>query len=227
MSHAVRAVLFDLDGTLLDTLSDIAGALNRVLAARGLPTHPVPAYRLMVGSGMSVLVERALPAEARSDDALRAAVEREAREAYAAEPVVRTRPYDGVRELLVQLRSRDVVLAVLSNKPDAMVAHVVERFFGASGFAAVRGHVERTPPKPDPSGARELLAFIGVGAADALYLGDSDVDMETARRSGMTPVGAAWGFRGEAELRAAGAAAVIHHPGELVPLVERISAGAS
>lgn len=227
MSHAVRAVFFDLDGTLLDTLSDIAGALNRVLAAHRLPTHPADAYRRMVGSGMRALVERAVPEEVRREIDLVERLERDAREAYAGEATANTRLYPGIAELLADLRGRGLTLGVLSNKPDAMARRVVQYFFAPSTFAAVRGQVEGMPPKPDPAGARAMLEALGVNAAQALYLGDSDVDISTALQSGMMPVGAAWGFRGGEELRRAGAAEVIAHPSELVTLVERINAGAS
>lgn len=225
MTQAIQAAIFDLDGTLLDTLSDIAHAMNGVLAARGLPEHPVEAYRRMVGSGLEVLVRRAVPAEVARSRAVVANLTEELHEAYAREPAARTRPYEGIPILLEDVRARGVSMAVLSNKSDELVQDIVAGFFPPDLFEVVQGMRDDVPPKPDPTSARAIAARMGVDPAEVVYLGDSDIDMHTARNAGMTAVGAAWGFRGEAELRDAGAQIVIDAPGDLVGVIDSRARG--
>ncbi len=224
MSRDIRAVLFDLDGTLLDTLSDIARAMNTALAAHGLPTHPTDAYRQMVGSGAEVLVRRALRddadgREASASDELVASLVSLMKREYAAHPVVQTRPYPGIPRVVAALAGLSIPLAVLSNKPDELVEPILAEFFARGTFSVVRGHAAGQPRKPDPAGAHAVAAALGMSPRQCLYLGDSDVDMHTARNANMLAVGAAWGFRGSTELIEAGAHRVINDPGELVPLV--------
>ncbi len=224
MGRDIRAVLFDLDGTLLDTLSDIASAMNAALAAHGLPTHPVDAYRLMVGSGADVLVRRALASggeDARphpADDLVGSLLDRMKQE-YAANTVSRTRPYPGIPKLMGELAELGLPLAVLSNKPDELVKPIVAAFFADDTFSVIRGLRDGFPRKPDPAGACAIASELGVKPRECVYLGDSDVDMQTARNAGMIAIGAGWGFRGRAELLRAGAARVIDDPGELTPLI--------
>jgi len=220
MNQAFRAVLFDLDGTLLDTLADIAAAMNTALAARDLPTHPVDAYRRMVGSGLEMLVRRAVPADLTGDEERIRELTVHLREEYARHPADRTVPYDGVRELIAELRRRyGLPLAVLSNKADALVQAIVPRFFLPDDFVAVRGLADGMPAKPDPASSLAIASAIGVAPELVIYLGDSDVDMHTARNAGMRAIGAGWGFRGPDELVAAGAETVIMRPGELSSIV--------
>ncbi len=224
MGHAYRAVIFDLDGTLLDTLADIAHAMNTALARHGLPPRPLDDYRLMVGSGLEALVRRAVSSStarppATADEELVAALVRELRDGYAADPVSRTRPYDGVPDLVRALRAMDVPLAVLSNKAEELVIPIVAAFFAPDDFAVVRGMKDDVPAKPDPTSAVRIAADLSAAPEECVYLGDSDVDMRTARNAGMAAVGAAWGFRGADELRASGAQQVIATPGELVRIV--------
>jgi phosphoglycolate phosphatase len=211
-----RAVLFDLDGTLLDTLADIAHAANTVLEQLGLPTHPADAYRLFIGEGVAVLFRRALGLD---DDA---AVDRcvaAFRDAYGRSWNVRTRPYDGIPELLDALVDRGVGLTLLSNKPDAFTRLCAEHYLARWPFRAVLGARDGVPKKPDPAGALEIAAQLGLEPGQFAYLGDSAVDMLTAHRAGMYPVGASWGFRPVAELREGGAGAVVDHPRELLDLL--------
>lgn len=224
MSREIRAVLFDLDGTLLDTLSDIATAMNTALAAHGLPTHPTDAYRHMVGSGAEVLVRRALRGcdddrrLSASDDLVASLLSLMKRE-YASRPVLQTRPYPGIPQAVAELAELSIPLAVLSNKPDELVEPILAEFFARGTFSLARGHMAGLPRKPDPAGARAVASELDVPARNCLYLGDSDVDMHTALNAGMIAVGAAWGFRGGAELIEAGADQVINDPRELAPLV--------
>ncbi len=213
-----RAVLFDLDGTLLDTLEDLAHAANAALSACGHPTHSVPAYRMLVGAGVRKLFERALP----PDRMTPAEIERCSavfREAYGKGWNVRTRPYDGIRDMLDAVAKRGIAMTVLSNKPDDFTQTCVREFFPDVPFALVLGEKPGVPPKPDPTGARRIVAALGIPPEEFLYLGDTSIDMETARLAGMRPVGALWGFRSREELEGAGAATVIEQPREFIPKV--------
>lgn len=211
-----KAVVFDMDGTLLDTLEDLADAMNRVLAARGLPVHPVDAYRLFVGSGAGNLVLRTLPAD-RQDMAAQC-LQGFLKE-YEANWKVKTRLYDGVAELLDALTSRGIPMAVLTNKPQEFAELCMKAFLPAWDFALTLGQMPGVPVKPDPAGPRQVIRHLGVAPEEILYLGDTDVDMRTAVGAGMYPVGVTWGFRTEDELRASGAAVIIDHPMELLGLL--------
>lgn len=209
------AVLFDLDGTLLDTLEDIADAANAVLASQGMPTHPLAAYKLFVGEGVKRLIERALPANHRSAEMIARCASQFAEE-YSRRWNAKTRPYDGILPLLASLIEKHLPLAVLSNKPQAFTAQCVDHYFPAGTFTCVLGQREGVPPKPDPAGAIDIAQRLSLPPAKIAYLGDSSIDMQTAMRAGMYPIGALWGFRSREELLANGAAAVIVRPDELL-----------
>jgi phosphoglycolate phosphatase len=216
MNTDKRAVLFDLDGTLLDTLEDIAEAANRVLMKAGLPTHPVAAYRRFVGGGVRTLLERATaeaacPEEGWLDQSVQAFAA-----IYHETWNRKTRPFPGVMELLERLRGDGVPLAVLSNKPDEFTRLCVDEYFGADTFQQVRGERVGTARKPDPGAALEIAEALGVAPSDSLFVGDSDVDMHTAVAAKMMPVGVLWGFRSAEELREAGARMLLEHPRELL-----------
>jgi phosphoglycolate phosphatase len=215
----VQAVLFDLDGTLLDTLEDIASAANEVLGRLGLPAHPPEAYRGFIGDGVAMLFRRALAPEHAEPGRVARCVE-DFRAAYGRSWDVRTRPYDGIPALLDALTARGLGLAVLSNKPDDFTRLCASAYLARWPFRAVLGQREGTPRKPDPAGALEIAGALDVPAGQFLYVGDSAVDMETARRAGMRPVGVSWGFRPAEELWAAGAEAVITHPAELPEILD-------
>ena len=207
-----QAVLFDLDGTLTNTLEDIAFAMNRALRMHGLPEHPVEKYRYLVGSGAKKLAQRAVGEHAD----MAASVLKTYQAYYQEHSLDKTCPYDGVADMLEALQQRGVKLCVFSNKPHADTCRVVAHFFPQISFAAVRGQMEGVPVKPDPAGALAVAEQLGVAPADFLYLGDTDVDMLCARNAGMHPVGVTWGFRDAEELRSAGAERLIHHPMELL-----------
>jgi phosphoglycolate phosphatase len=195
------AVVFDLDGTLADSLADIASAVNATLASRGRPGHPVEAYKAMVGWGLKQLLVTAANPGFDSTE-LEAAYQQVLGE-YRARPVIHTVAYPGIETLLAGLKGR-VRLGVFSNKEDTIAKAVVSTLFPAA-FSEAVGARPGVPHKPDPAGLTALLTGWGVEPGRCAYLGDSDVDMETARRAGVIACGASWGFRGEAELRAAGA----------------------
>jgi phosphoglycolate phosphatase len=214
-----KAVIFDLDGTLVDTLGDIAASMNAALAGRGYATREREEYRSLVGWGLRALAASALPAEAR-DDAMVDACYEAALAAYLENPTAHTRPYPGVRELLAALASRGIACAVLSNKADAVVRVVVDSVLKGHGFRAVRGERPGIPHKPDPTSALEVASCLGADPREVLYLGDSGVDMRTARAAGFLAVGASWGFRDREELVSSGADVVIDHPLELLGLLD-------
>jgi phosphoglycolate phosphatase len=206
-----QAVLFDLDGTLLDTLADLGNAVNRVLAARGLPTHPLDAYRYFVGEGARLLVTRALP-ENRRDAAPIAACLAGFQADYDQNWQVETRPYPGVADMLDALSARGLKLAVLSNKPHDFTQRCVRELLPRWTFDPVFGLRETVPRKPDPAGAIEIAARLNIPPANFLYLGDTATDMQTARAAGMFPVGALWGFRSAQELAESGAEVLLEEP---------------
>jgi len=213
----VDAVIFDLDGTLVDTLEDLADAVNRVLRDRGLPTHDYDAYRYMIGGGMRQLMAAALPDEPHTEATVASCLEQMLAH-YREHCLDKTRPYQGVGALVDGLRARGLRLSVLSNKADDLARRVVAALFDPAAFDVVVGARPDVPLKPDPAGALLMAARLGVPAGRIACLGDSGTDMLTATRAGMIPLGAAWGFRTEAELRESGALLVLSQPGELLAL---------
>ncbi len=210
-------VIFDLDGTLVDTLEDIADAMNRVLALEGAPGHAYAEYRYLIGHGIRNLVTEALPAELRSAERVKRCYARML-EDYGAHALVKTRAYEGVPELVRALRADGVPLAVHSNKADGPTQAIVAALLDPGDFAVVAGARPDVPLKPDPAVALDIAARFGLPPARVVYLGDSLVDMRTGTAAGMIPVGAAWGFRTPEELVESGAAAVIDAPLELLAL---------
>ena len=212
---AKKLVIFDLDGTLLDTLGDLAAACNYLMQCHGYPVHRLDEYRYMVGNGINKLIERALPESVRSPQ--RAAALRPGFIArYREHLCEHTRPYPGIPELLDVLSARGILTAVASNKYHEGTVALVRHFFSRHDFAAVLGQREGVPVKPDPAIVREILSRAGIAAADALYVGDSDVDMCTAANAGVESVGAPWGFRPRAELEAAGAVRMAETPADIL-----------
>lgn len=216
------AVIFDLDGTLADSLADIGGAMNEMLASHGLPTHGLDAYKSFVGEGVENLTRRALPEDRRLELA-RYLDEYRAR--YAQRIARETRPYPGIPELLDALVERKLALAVLSNKRDDFTVELVKQLFGRWPFRCVRGERAGTPRKPDPTSALQVAAELGCAPARIAFVGDTAIDMKTARAAGMRAVGVTWGFRPERELIGAGAQVVIARPEQLLPEVSDISYG--
>ena len=208
----IKAVLFDLDGTLTNTLQDIADAMNRALRLHGLPEWPLEAYRYLVGDGAKKLAERAV----RERQELALSVQREYQAYYETHTMVTTQPYDGVPEMLRALEEQGYKLAVFSNKPDADTKNVVAHFFPEVGWSVVRGQAAGVPVKPDPTGALAAAEAMGVSPDEVLYLGDTSTDMACARNAGMHPVGAVWGFRTAQELTDSGAEWLARHPADIV-----------
>jgi len=210
----VEAVMFDLDGTLLNTLEDLANSMNTVLKKAGLPVHPLESYKMFIGSGVDTLVRKALPREVADVETPRylQMMEQEYDRNWAA----RTRPYPGIEELLDFLTGNRYKLAVFSNKPDAFVKLCVKRFLNDWHFTEIVGAQPSVPLKPDPAAALGIAGRMAVAPARFLYLGDSGIDMRTAAAAGMFPAGALWGFREAAELQANGAKILLNRPEELI-----------
>jgi phosphoglycolate phosphatase len=212
----IRAVLFDLDGTLADTLADLANATNWALAQLGCPTHSTDSYRYRVGRGARELCAGALPADRQGlvDEAVRLM-----REHYDAHCFDLTTLYPGIAELTSSLAERGAKLAVLSNKPDDFTKRLIAHYFKPSPFAVVRGQLPNVPLKPDPTAALKIARELAIAPTQWLYLGDTDTDMQTARAAGMEPVGVLWGFRERDELVQSGATHVVSRPDEVLELI--------
>ncbi len=211
------AAVFDLDGTLLDTLTDLANAANAVLARQGYATHAVADYRRFIGAGVETLFARALPPGA-GDRARIARCIRQFEEAYTQHWNIHTRPYPDVIEMLAALQARQIKMAVLSNKPHRFTERCVAEFLPTVKFELVLGQRQGIPRKPDPAGALEIAAALAVPVDQFIYVGDSTIDMETARRAGMVPVGVTWGFQSRTELEQNGAPTLIEQPLELLDI---------
>ena len=209
--------IFDLDGTLLDSIPDIAFSMNAVLERHGYPTHPERAFNQFVGNGVRLLVERALPESARTPGILQPFQE-EYMAYYAQHACERTRPFEGVCGMLETLQGRGVLLSVASNKPHEVMDGVMRHYFPSVRFAAVFGHRRGYAVKPDPAIVFDILEKTGVAKKDVLYLGDTAVDMQTAQAAGVRSVGALWGYRTREELTAAGADFLAEKPQDLLTL---------
>lgn len=210
-----RAIIFDLDGTLLDTLADIGDSVNLMLAEYRFPEHTMDDYRRFIGNGIWVLVTRALPLAGRSEEMVRTCVHR-VREIYWENWNRKTRPYAGIRELLDALEGKKIPKAVLSNKPHDFTVRYVAAYFERWDFVAVRGHNDRFPAKPDPTSALEIARRIDLPPSAFLFVGDSAVDMQTASASGMHAVGVRWGYGRPTELPANGCRTLVDHPLEIL-----------
>ena len=211
-------VIFDLDGTLLNTIGDLAVACNAVLALRGLPQHTYDQYCHFVGNGIMRLVERALPEELRTPYTV-AAVRADFVRYYTEHIDTHTEPYEGIPELVAGLVQRGIRMAVASNKFQTGTEKLVRLFFPGVEFAAVFGQREGVPLKPDPAVVGEILSLTGAAKERVLYVGDSGVDIQTAAAAGVRSVGVTWGFRDRAELEEAGAQHIVDTPGEIFELL--------
>jgi len=211
----IKAVIFDLDGTLVDSIQGIAYSLNRMLAENGFPVHSVEECKNMVGNGFIELVRRALPENHRSDEEISRCLSR-LREIYGRHFDYGMYVYDGMTDLLEYLQSHNVRFAVDTNKDEGVAREIMQRFFPGFSFFRVAGTTPDMPKKPNPARALSILSDMGVSPVECIYLGDSEVDIITAKNAGVMPVSAAWGFRGAERLAAAGAENIIQKPMELV-----------
>lgn len=212
-------IVFDLDGTLADTIEDIAASVNRVLSRFGLPTYDSATYKLMVGDGFRALIERCIPPERLHDEGLFDQVFESATREYAAHALEKTKPFPGMLPTLEALSRKGIRLAVLSNKPDDMSNAIVRNLFSAVHFVAVWGNSSQRPRKPDPSAVWEICGMAEARPERSLFVGDSGVDMKTAKAAGMIGIGALYGYRSREELKMAGADFYIASPPELLSLI--------
>ena len=208
-----QGLIFDLDGTLVDSLQGIAASLNHALGLSGLPTHTREAVRGFIGNGVKILIRRATPAEA--DEALHDTIEQAFRAHYDLTWQTGTRIYPGITGLLETLQSRGYPLAVLSNKPHPFTVAMVSQLFPTVRFSAVLGQRPGIPHKPDPAGASEISDTLGLSPAECCVIGDSTMDLETARNAGMRAIAVTWGFHDRERLVAAGADRVADDPAAL------------
>lgn len=213
-----KAVIFDLDGTLLDTIEDLADLMNAVLAESGYPVHDLQSYKYFVGNGMEKLAYNALPPEHR-DEATVKIIAQKMKMEYAKRWNVKTRPYEGIPELLDALEAMGMDLAVLSNKPDNFVKIIIKELLPAWNFAVAYGERATIPRKPDPAGAFEIARILNLKPHEIIYLGDTNTDMKTATSAEMYAVGVLWGFRQKDELIASGADVIIQNPLELLDII--------
>lgn len=212
-----KLVIFDLDGTLLNSIADLGHAANYALEQCGFPTHPISAYPKFVGSGIAKLLERVLPESARTQQQAKT-MRAYFTEHYNQHMADQTAPYNGIPELLASLTANGVKVAVASNKYQSAVEQLIGHYFPDIQFAAVEGQKEGIPVKPDPSIVFEILGKVPTPKAEVLYVGDSGIDMETARRACVESAGVTWGFRPVAELRAAYADHIVETPDSLLRL---------
>lgn len=212
-------VIFDLDGTLINSINDLAAATNHALSILGYPTHHVSAYPYYVGNGVTKLIERALPSDVRTPDVIERA-RKEFMAYYDEHDTDESTPYPGIPELLRDLNDRGIRLAVASNKYQRAVELLVPHFFPDVPWVAVEGQKPGVPTKPDPSVVFEILSKSPTLKSEVLYVGDSGVDMVTASRAGVTSVGVTWGFRPESELVAAYADFIISQPDSLLSVID-------
>lgn len=212
-------VIFDLDGTLLNTIGDLAASVDYVMRSRSLPEHTDAEYRQMVGGGIKRLVERALPQHLAADEAYVAECVTQFRRYYVDNIDRYTEPYEGMHSLLKELEALGVKIAVASNKFQSGTDRLVAKFFGDVGFVAVEGNREGAPLKPDPQIVTNIITKAGVERESTIMVGDSGIDIRTAAAAGIDSVGVAWGFRFAEELYEAGARKVVANSSELRSLL--------
>ena len=214
-----KLVIFDLDGTLLNTIEDLGHAANYALEQNGFATHSMASYPFFVGNGVRRLMERVVPEDARDTETINNLL-KDFKQYYDLHNTDLTRPYDGIIDLLDELKARGVAMAVASNKYQAATTRIIGHFFGHYDFVAVEGQKEGVPVKPDPSVVFQILLQAPTPKREVLYVGDSGVDMETARRACIDSVGVTWGFRPEKELNEYHANVIVNKPGDILQIVE-------
>ena len=214
----VKLVIFDLDGTLLNSLDDLAVSTNYALQKHRYPTHELLEYRRFVGNGINKLLERALPEEARTKENV-LKIREDFMAYYAVHKADYTAPYPGIAELLEALRKKNILLAVASNKYHSATQALIPHYFGENTFGFVYGQREGIPVKPDPTIVFDILKEAGVKPEEVLYVGDSGVDMQTASNSGIVSIGVTWGFRSAEELKENGAIHIVDRPSDILKLL--------
>lgn len=213
-----QLAIFDLDGTLLNTIADLAAATNYALKQMNYPSHSTNSYNTMVGNGITKLIERALPEEARTNRIIEA-TRRHFLEYYDEHCTDETTIYPGIIQLLEELKNRGINIAVASNKYQKAVSKLINHFFGNISWSAIMGNVDGVPVKPDPSIVFNVLLECPTPKSDVIYIGDSGIDMETARRACVESCGVTWGYRPRHDLVAAHANHIVSNPDDILPLL--------
>lgn len=220
----IKAYIFDLDGTLLNTLKSLSDSFNRALVQLGYPTHPMEAYRYFIGDGLRKCVERILPEASRSEDNILQMMQVQQAD-YTESWQVDAGPYDGIVSMLEELTAGGFPLAVLSNKNHPFTVRCIDHFFPEIRFDRVQGFSEVVPHKPDPTGALLIAKDLGLAPAEIAFVGDTHTDMNTATASDMTGIGVLWGFRDYQELNESGAKHIIEYPSELFAVTQASKIG--
>ncbi len=217
----IKAILFDLDGTLADSLIDLADGVNRALEIKGYPTHPVEAFKYFVGDGIPKMIERALPENQRSQEIINE-VKAIFMPYYAVHYADNTYAYSGMPELVSSLKAQGFIVAVVTNKEQTMANEVVTSLYG-DVFDLIFGKRDGIPAKPDPTAALMAMEELGVKPEECVFIGDSGMDVKTAVNSGAVPVGELWGFRKQDELLENGAKYIISKPEELLDIIKELN----
>lgn len=216
--QTIKLLIFDLDGTLLNTYEDLGNAVNYVLEKNNFPTHELILYKTFVGNGIDNLLKRCLPSDF-EDEMHFMQIRQDFVQYYEAHKFDRTYPYEGIMDLLRELNSSGIKFAVASNKYHEATMELVERYFSEINWEVVFGHRENKPKKPDPTIVFDILEIAQTSKEETLYIGDSSVDMKTASNAGMKSIGVTWGFRTEKELRTHQADFIVHHPREILGII--------
>lgn len=219
-NNKIKAIIFDLDGTLLNSLEDIADCANQTIVKFGAVPHPCEAYRYYVGNGLATLMQRVMPDQATSKDLESSVTIFE--QIYNQRWSQKTRPYPGIIDMLETLQKLDVKIAILSNKPDDFTQKCVKYFFPTISFSSVAGKKDGVQPKPDPDSTLKMLGGLMTEARQSMFVGDSSVDIMTGINAGMTTVGVDWGFRTTIELKEAGADFIVSSPREIIHYVSTL-----
>ncbi len=214
----IRAVIFDMDGTLTDTIEDLADAANYALGKFGFPQHNTESYKMMVGNGIPKLIERALPEEFRTDEYIGKVKERFF-EYYNLHSTDKTKKYEGMTELISELREKGIKIAVVTNKYEPAAIDILHKLYG-DVFDCIAGQLDGVPTKPDPTSTFIVMNKLGVKPEECIFIGDSGVDIQTAVNSKALPIGVLWGFRGESELKENGAKHLINRPEQLLRFIK-------
>lgn len=212
-----KTVIFDLDGTLLDSIEDIASSMNKVLESLQLPTHKIEDYKHFVGGGVDILVENALSNQSKE---IKDEVIKRFKIEYDGKLHSKTLPYDGIYQLLDELKKLDINLAVLSNKPHEFTVSYVNHFFKNYNFKEIHGQKKDVPKKPDPKAALDIVKCLDSSCENTYFIGDTKIDMQTAKNANMTAIGVLWGFRDEKELRDFGADFIVSNPLEILKIIK-------
>lgn len=213
----IKSIIFDLDGTLLDTIEDLANACNYALTTLGYETHEVEKYKTFIGNGRYKLIERMLPEGNKDIENIEKALKL-FDDYYEKHMIDMTKPYDGIMNMLDNLMDKGIKIAVVSNKPHEFTIEVVKNYFG-NRFEVVYGHMKNTKEKPDPWAVLEVIKKFNVNKDECLYIGDSEIDINTAKNAGVKSVGVEWGFRGKGELESAGADYIVNKPEEILEIL--------